>query len=238
LIGRDGRLYEVQDAVDRLQGVVQVGLVVEPIVSSERFADLERVETTCQRRRRVRTLYSSSKTAHELTWQRMQPNDDMHAIRADGVVGDLAQILLLIATIQVGSRDFHPGRVGHRDPKCVDVDRRKLVDRGVGDIGSVVLLENLAASLLSHGLTERPLVGHICTAIDPDVRRVSGFNFEPGACQCRITCDEFVMPSHATGCMAYQGLSRKPCRCSNLQIRRSSFEDRRLTGARRGGNRR
>lgn len=145
----------------------------------------------------------------QLTWQRMQTNDNMHAVRGNGIVGDLAQILLLVAAVQIGSWDFYPGRIGHGDSKEVDIDRRKLVDRIVGDEGPIVFLENLTAALLAHGLTEGPLVSDVGTAIDPDIGRVCGLDLEPCACQYQ-KYDEFMMSSHSMRCTAYQDLSRKP----------------------------
>lgn len=106
----------------------------------------------------------------------------MHSIRADGVVGNLSQVLLLVTTVQVGAGYIDPSRVCSRNSDDVDIDGRKLVDRIGGNERPIVLFENLTASLLPNVFTERPFICHIGSAIDPDIRSDRGLDLQPTAC--------------------------------------------------------
>lgn len=109
----------------------------------------------------------------------MQVKDDMHAVRTNSVVGDLSQVFKLITSVQVGPRDIDPRRVGGGDSNGIDIDSGKPID-GIGrDEGPVVFFEYLATSLLAYGLTERPLVGGVCTAVNEDVRADGQFYLQP-----------------------------------------------------------
>lgn len=46
LIRRNRRLDEVKDTVDGFQGVIEVGLIVEPEVTTKGFANLQRIDAT------------------------------------------------------------------------------------------------------------------------------------------------------------------------------------------------
>lgn len=85
-----GVFDEVEDTIDSLEGVVEVGGIVEPAVVEESLADVEVVDAT---------------------WQAVKTDDDVHAIGVDRVVGDGLEELLLITVVKLRARENCPSSV-------------------------------------------------------------------------------------------------------------------------------
>lgn len=129
-------LEEFEDLVYGLEGVVEVGSVLEPVAVVESLTDVKAVDTT---------------------GQGVKADNDVHAILLDSVVGDGAKVLLLVASVELRARNLDPGGVGRRDTESVDTDGSKLVDRGGVQEGCIASLERRAA-LGTKVAAERPLV--------------------------------------------------------------------------------
>ena len=90
---------EVQDLLDGLVGVCQVGGVEEPVVVAGGLADIQVVHTAREG---------------------VEADDDAHVVFLDGVDGDILQVFLLVAMVESRSRDLDPGSVCGRDAEGVD----------------------------------------------------------------------------------------------------------------------
>lgn len=129
-------LGELEDLVNGLPAVVQVGLVVEPAVTHQTLANVEVVDTT---------------------GQGVKTNDDVHAVCLDGILGDLAEVGELVSVVELRAGDVNPGLVSCRDTQGVDTDAGKLIDgRGVEELG-ISCLEGRAA-LVAELTAQIPLI--------------------------------------------------------------------------------
>lgn len=129
-------LGELEDLVNGLQAVVQVGLVVEPAVAHQTLTNVQVVDTA---------------------GEGVETDNDVHAVLLNGVLGDLAQVGELVTVVELGARDVNPGSIGCRDTQGVDADTCELVDgRLVEEVG-VAGLESRAA-LVAKSTAESPLI--------------------------------------------------------------------------------
>jgi hypothetical protein len=104
-------LDELEDLVDSGESVVEVGGVLEPVAVAESLANVEAVHAT---------------------WERVKTDDDVHVVLLDSILCDGAEVLLLVTSIKLRSRNLDPSGVGGGDTKSIHTDRGKLVDgRGV-----------------------------------------------------------------------------------------------------------
>jgi len=154
-------LDEIKNGIDGFVGVVEVGSVVEEVIVHESLTDVEVVDTT---------------------GERVETNDDVHAVGVNSVVSDGLKVLLLVTVVESGSRDVDPGCVSGRDTESVDTNRGELINgRGVEEAG-VTGLES-RATLVTKSLAESPLVRgsrQVGNASPPD-RVVSLFLLQPTA---------------------------------------------------------
>lgn len=167
--GRDGEgvevaavLHEGEDGVDGGVAVVEVGLIVEPERVAKGLADVEAVDAA---------------------GQRVQVDDDVHAVRLDGVGGDGAQELLLGAAVVLGPGHVDPGGVGGGHAQDVDAHAGQRVDGASVEEGGVAGLEDGAAPVAQHR-AQRPLVGRLGgrpTERPPPLRVVYLLLGQPGA---------------------------------------------------------
>lgn len=87
----------------------------------------------------------------------MKADDNVHAILQHSVIGDNLQPLLLVTTVELGTRNLNPSSISGRDAKNVDTNTGELVDSGGVQEGLVACLEN-GTALGAKGLTESPLI--------------------------------------------------------------------------------
>ena len=121
-----GGLHEVEDSVDSLEGVVQVGSVVEPALVAVGLTDVETVDTT---------------------WEVVETDNNVHVVALNGVLGNGAEVLLLVTVVKSGawnllwqllalgitverSGTYDPSGVGGWNAESVDTDRGELVNGG------------------------------------------------------------------------------------------------------------
>jgi hypothetical protein len=182
--GRDGKgryaaagLDEVQDAVDSLERVVEVGGVVEPAVVHQSLTDIEVVDTT---------------------GQGVETDDNVHIVLVDGIVGNSLEVLLLVAMVENGAGDFDPCGVGCRNTENVYTNRSQLVDGGSVQEGSVTSFEGRTA-LVSKIQAQSPLIRGIGTTnrLPPD-RVVSLLLREPST-EIGTVCLEGLPVNEAAG---------------------------------------
>ncbi|KAH0194784.1 glycoside hydrolase, partial [Aureobasidium melanogenum] len=108
-------LDEVKDGIDGVVGVVEVGGVVEEVIVHQSLTDIEVVDTT---RERVET------------------DNDVHAVSVDGVVGDSLEVLLLVTVVESRSGNLNPRLISSWDSEGVHSNRGKLINsRGVEEGG-------------------------------------------------------------------------------------------------------
>lgn len=119
-----GGLDEGEDRVDCVQTVLEVAGGVEPIAAADALTDFEAV-----------------KTAGET----VEVDDNVHVVLADGVVGDGAEVFLLVAVVELRTGNLDPGGVGHRDTQDVDAGLGKSVNERLVNPSRVALLEDGAA---------------------------------------------------------------------------------------------
>jgi len=62
----------------------------------------------------------------------VQADDDVHIVLLDGVKRNLAEIVLLVSTVELGTRNFDPGSISSGNAEGVDVLFGHLVDVGSG----------------------------------------------------------------------------------------------------------
>jgi hypothetical protein len=102
-------LDELEDLVDSSERVVEVGGVLEPVAVAKSLTNVEAVHATRQG---------------------VKANDDVHVVLLNGILGDDAEVLLLVTSVELRSRNLDPSGVGGGDAKSVHSDGGKLVDGG------------------------------------------------------------------------------------------------------------
>lgn len=117
-------LDEVDDLIDHLHGVVEVGLVVEPVPVAGGFADGQAVDAA---------------------GEGVRVDDDVHVVSLDGVVGDFFEVGRLVSRVELRAGEIDPCGIGGGDAQDCDTAGGELVNVGLGDPGCVAVLEDGAA---------------------------------------------------------------------------------------------
>lgn len=180
-------LDEVDDGVNGLVCVVEIGSVKEEVVVHKGFADVEVVDTA---------------------GQGVQADDNVHAVGVDGVVGNGLEVLLLVAVPEGGAGNLDPGGVGGGDSQSVNTDSSELVDGGLVEERLVAGLEG-GSTLVTERLAEGPLIRssrEVGNAGPPD-RVVGLFLLEP-ATEVGTVSLESLPVDEATGGSGLSSSSR------------------------------
>lgn len=74
--------------------------------------------------------------------QGVQTHDDVQTVFADGIIGDLFQVLLLVTRKQLRTWHLDPRSVCRRNAKRVDANFGNLVDIGLGDERGIASFES------------------------------------------------------------------------------------------------
>lgn len=132
----------------------------------------------------ISRVFYSGRVPANLTWQRVQSKNNMHAVSRNGIVGDRSEVLLLVAVVQPRPRNIDPGSIGGGDSKGVDADSGELVDVSGGNEVGVMILENGAAGFFTDSLTEGPLVRDTRRAsVGEEGGSQSVLDCQPSACR-------------------------------------------------------
>lgn len=135
-VGVAAELDVVDGLLDHLEAVVHVGRVEPPVVVANGLTVVQAVAAA---------------------GQRVQVDDDVHAVLDNGVVGDQLEPDQLVAVVELRSRHVHPCLVRHRHAQQVDADGSKLVDVGKVVVAGIVLLQE-GAALGAEVLAQAPLI--------------------------------------------------------------------------------
>ena len=116
-----GCLYEVDKRVDGTHRPVQVCLVPPPAPVSNCLADVQSISATRQG---------------------VDIDNNVHVVFLNGVICDLAQVVLLVAMVHLGSRELDPSSIGCWDTENRDSSRGQLINIGSCNVGCVSVLED------------------------------------------------------------------------------------------------
>ena len=167
-------LDKVEDLIDSLEGIVEVGSVVEPSVVKQGLTCRLSVQGS-------RYCGSTSQTNIEIVHaarKRMKTNDDMHVVSLDGVLGDGTEVALLISVVKSGAGEVDPGSVSCGNTKSVNADGSELVDSASVQERSIASLKHRTA-LGTKSLAECPLIRRIWRILVPPNWVMSLFFLQP-----------------------------------------------------------
>jgi len=129
---------ELQDGVDGLVRLLEAGLVVEPGVMHGGFTNVEVVSTT---------------------GERVETDNNVHAVVLDGMVGDELEPVLLVAVVLLGARNLDPSAVSGGNSESVDTDGSELVNGRCVQERLVTCLHDLSAPV-TKSWAETPFISN------------------------------------------------------------------------------
>jgi hypothetical protein len=130
-------LDEVEDRVNSLEAVVEVGRVLEPAIVPKGLTNGQSVDTA---RKRVKA------------------NDDVHVVLVDGVVSECSKVRLLVSRVKHASGDLGPSGISGRNSQSVDTLGSHLINVGKGEEGCIALLKFRTALCKADVLAPGPLI--------------------------------------------------------------------------------
>lgn len=182
---------EVEDGIDSIVGVGKVGGIVEPSIVEEGFTNIEVVDTSRER---------------------VESDDAVHIIIADGVVGDHLEERLLISVVELRTGDIHPRGISSGDSQSVDTDAGELINgRGVEE--RCVACFHYCTAFVTKRLAKVPLVGGIGAVGIPPDRVMSLLLLKPRSKigTVGLECSP-IDETSSGGCL--EGNSVRGCACS------------------------
>lgn len=139
-------LDEVNDIVDDLKGLIQSGLVIEPVPMTHGFSDRQTIESSREG---------------------MNIDNDMHPVVRDGMIRNTLQVSCLVTRVQLRARKVDPRRIVCRNTQDSDPTLRQAVDIPGGDEGGIAMLENRTTPG-TKVLAECPFIRRVTAITSPE----------------------------------------------------------------------